>query len=268
MIHTINNPAITDVNSFVKANEPAIFTNTSVWFQKASILWKNDYLVNKLGEAPVSVVYGKGKDLIWDPKTGLGAKKVPFTDALEDVYTKGAYIQEDVSNVKTLRQDFWLPPTLSLKPASTLGTYTARKFVRTKLWIGGSGLKTPLHYDPVDTFHWVVKGSKVFNLCPPGVRKYSPYGMFSEAPFISRKTATEVGGEEVLITAGEILYIPAYWWHEVDSIGTTNISLNFVWMPGATKSLCHPLQWARCWKHTRKQLRRAQAARAAAELGR
>ena len=64
-----------------------------------------------------------------------------------------SYLQDDVNSFPALKNDFELPAMMSAKP-----------LVRTKFWLSGKGLITPLHYDPVETFHWVIRGSKRFLL--------------------------------------------------------------------------------------------------------
>jgi ribosomal protein L16 Arg81 hydroxylase len=44
-------------------------------------------------------------------------------------------------------------------------------------------------------------------------------------------------GVRIELQAGEVLYIPAYWWHQVQSLGEENVNLNFWWFPSLKKQL-------------------------------
>jgi ribosomal protein L16 Arg81 hydroxylase len=41
------------------------------------------------------------------------------------------------------------------------------------------------------------------------------------------------------LQAGDALYLPAYWWHQVHSLGTENVNLNCWWLPSGRKQLRH-----------------------------
>jgi hypothetical protein len=118
------------------------------------------------------------------------------------------------------------------------------------LWISGPGLTVGLHFDPADNLNFQLRGKKSFWLFPPGVGPYYPLPMFSQLAHISGvfRNGPNVDladfprfdpsrGMRVDLEEGDILYLPAYWWHQVDSLGEENLNLNFWWFPTLTKQL-------------------------------
>jgi hypothetical protein len=130
-----------------------------------------------------------------------------------------------------------------------------RKAVARNLWISSSGLTVGLHFDPADNLNFQLRGRKSFVLYPPGVRAYYPLPMFSQTAHISgvfRDGPTPdlerfprfdpKQGLKVELQEGDVLYIPAYWWHQVESLGHENLNLNFWWLPRLPKQLRNPNQ--------------------------
>jgi hypothetical protein len=135
-----------------------------------------------------------------------------------------------------------------------LAPYIARAVMR-NLWISGPGLTVGLHFDPAENFNFQLRGEKLFTLYPPGVRAYYPMPMFSQTAHISRvyrggpspnlsdfPRFDPKQGIPVELRAGDVLYLPAYWWHQVESRGEENVNLNFWWLPSLRKQLRHPNQ--------------------------
>jgi hypothetical protein len=112
-------------------------------------------------------------------------------------------------------------------------------------WVGGTN-RTGLHYDEVDNLHALVRGAKRFHLIAPGEHarlypvepderdrrglNWSGIDFFAvdEARFPATR---EVGVLVAEITAGQVLYIPAGWWHAVEHAGDPTMAVNF-WWPG------------------------------------
>jgi hypothetical protein len=135
-----------------------------------------------------------------------------------------------------------------------LGRYTRRALLR-NLWISGGQITVGLHFDAAENFNFQLRGDKTFDLYPPGVRAYYPMPMFSQTAPISRVFREGPGLDparyprfdpskvvRVRLQAGDVIYIPAYWWHQVTSHGEENVNLNFWWLPSVTKQLSNPNQ--------------------------
>ncbi|XP_062517999.1 HSPB1-associated protein 1-like [Corticium candelabrum] len=107
-------------------------------------------------------------------------------------------------------------------------------------WIGSKSVIAHMHYDTSHNFHTVVYGRKKFILMPP-----SEYSTLRLYPFIHpyyRQSQVNVSGDgansnmqaltrrqEVVLYPGDTLYIPPYWFHQVESEEVT-ISVN-IWSP-------------------------------------
>lgn len=52
---------------------------------------------------------------------------------------------------------------------------------------------------------------------------------FDEPDFVKFPKFSEAKGEEAIVGPGEVLYIPVYWWHHVESLlrGGYTVSVNF-----------------------------------------
>lgn len=143
-----------------------------------------------------------------------------------------------------------LPPELDDSAAiSGLAQFFTKSVIK-NVWISQGPMTVGLHFDAAENLNIQIRGRKRFVLYPPGTRGYYPCPMFSQTAHISRvfrdgpdldparfpKFDTEKA-REVILEEGEILYLPAYWWHQVTSLGDVNINLNTWSMPSARKQL-------------------------------
>jgi hypothetical protein len=128
-----------------------------------------------------------------------------------------------------------------------IGSYI-HKAVLKNLWISAGRLTVGLHFDAAENFNFQLRGQKAFYLYPPGVKGYYPLPMFSQTahisgvyrngpnPDLAQFPLFEPSREmRVDLRDGDVLYLPAYWWHQVESLGTENINLNFWWLPSLKK---------------------------------
>jgi hypothetical protein len=127
-----------------------------------------------------------------------------------------------------------------------------------QLWCSNGGVNTPLHYDGSSNFLAQLRGRKrvllfhprhSFRLYPyPVGHPLDNYSMVADpdAPDLSRFPAVACAqGVEAILEAGDVLWLPAYWWHYVcqpDRV-VENISVNF-WA-GRGRPLNH-LEWLSC----------------------
>lgn len=110
------------------------------------------------------------------------------------------------------------------------------------LWLGLGSNVSALHFDPYDNFFVQLFSKKKFYLFRPSdYNKLYSYGTFSSLPYVSRydpmkpdydkfPKAKEAKQYLVTVEPGMVLYIPSYWWHQVESFpDSLNISLN-IWL--------------------------------------
>ena len=98
------------------------------------------------------------------------------------------------------------------------------------LWVGAAGTNTPLHYDAVDGLFAQVRGRKQFTLfAPDDSPSLYPFPIFSRISYFSRIDLQQVDRAlfprfsnakpiKLVLEPGELLYLPAFWWHHVESL--------------------------------------------------
>jgi hypothetical protein len=116
--------------------------------------------------------------------------------------------------------------------------------IKPNMWVGNRGVVAP-HYDINDNLACVAAGSRKFTLFPPeqinnlylGPTLNTPAGVPISLvdirnPDLKRfpkyQKALDAGFEATL-EAGDAIFIPALWWHGVESLQTFNILVNYWW---------------------------------------
>jgi hypothetical protein len=259
----IDNPSRAQLDRCIARNQPAVFRGLMTG--EVAARWDLPYLRTKLGAQIVQVASNDRPRLHWDPQAGLPIQGVPFSQFADAAFERPGllyrYLQDDVNSIPALGDDYRLPSMIEEKGIQ-----------RAKFWLSAAGLVTPLHYDPADTLHWMIRGRKRFRLYRPGVRAYYPFSWKSTAPFISqvdpdrpeprrypRFARAEAQAIDFDLQEGELLYLPTFWWHQVTSLAPVNISLNFVWLASLAKCLRYFPQFARAARHLVKQIGKARA---------
>ncbi|EJL05344.1 transcription factor jumonji, JmjC [Pseudomonas fluorescens Q2-87] len=112
-------------------------------------------------------------------------------------------------------------------------------FIPPRIWIGPKGTLTPLHRDDTDNLFAQVWGQKIFTLAAPhhrealGTWSTAPQGGLDgcdfnpDAPDYQRfPRARDVTFLRVTLEAGDLLFLPEGWFHQVESV-STSLSVNF-----------------------------------------
>lgn len=117
-------------------------------------------------------------------------------------------------------------------------------FIAPRIWIGPKGTLTPLHRDDTDNLFAQVWGRKSFILAAPHHRP--ALGTWSTAPkggldgcdfnpdapdYQQFPAAREVTFLRIELQAGDLLFLPEGWFHQVESV-STSLSVNF-WVDSA-----------------------------------
>ena len=112
------------------------------------------------------------------------------------------------------------------------------------IWIGNKTL-SPCHYDAQSNIACVVVGKRKFTLFPPeqihnlypGPLELNPGGPaitmvdfdrpdFDKYPRFRDAIPT---GQVADVEAGDAIFIPCMWWHQVQSLSTFNVLINYWW---------------------------------------
>ncbi|MBF6416322.1 cupin-like domain-containing protein [Nocardia cyriacigeorgica] len=94
------------------------------------------------------------------------------------------------------------------------------------VWVGPAGARTGAHYDLLGNIAVAIRGNKRFRIAPPGFveqadalsAKYDPWARLSALQLKEVAATTTNSAEnllEVELRAGDALYVPDHWWHEV-----------------------------------------------------
>jgi Cupin-like domain len=113
-----------------------------------------------------------------------------------------------------------------------------------RIWMGNQ-ITTPAHVDEWNNIGCVVAGKRRFTLFPPeqvknlyvGPLDFAPTGApmslvrlhdpdFARFPKFREALAAS---ETVTLSAGDAIYIPPLWWHQVESLESCNVLVNYWW---------------------------------------
>ncbi|TBU72209.1 cupin-like domain-containing protein [Phytopseudomonas daroniae] len=119
------------------------------------------------------------------------------------------------------------------------GYFPPELYIKPRIWIGPKGTLTPLHRDDSDNLFAQVWGRKSFILAAPHHRKALGTWSTSEAGGLESCTvnpdrpdyaqypdAREVVFLRIVLEAGDLLFLPEGWFHQVESL-STSLSVNF-----------------------------------------
>ncbi|NSL87206.1 cupin-like domain-containing protein [Chitinophaga sp. Mgbs1] len=148
----------------------------------------------------------------------------------------GKYYNLLESSIPALVEKVEIPAFLTDKTNSSEGY----------LWIGNGNI-TPLHFDAPNNFYFQIKGSKIFHIFEPSHYFYlypsgSNASAISDVETIDQQKyplAKHVKPVVVRLEPGDFLYLPPFWWHQVESAGAY-ISLNYWGYPRVEQCLCYP----------------------------
>lgn len=117
----------------------------------------------------------------------------------------------------------------------------------TNFWLGPGSTRVCLHIDSYDNFFMQLTGTKTFYLYAPSDRKY----LYANSPFRRSPEESQIDPTnidharfplaskarliKVTLRAGDMLFLPIYWWHAVVGGDDITISINF-WCKGRTFS--------------------------------
>jgi hypothetical protein len=115
------------------------------------------------------------------------------------------------------------------------------------LWLGNA-VTAATHYDNLDGINCIVAGRKRFTFFPPdqfpnlyiGPLDLAPGGQPTSLVKVSepdlerypRFAEALAHAETVDVEPGDAVFIPAFWWHNVESLEPVNISMNYWWFEG------------------------------------
>lgn len=198
--------------------------------------WTLDYLRDTVGSRSVVIKHSITGKYNITMKDQFENVTVPFDKAIElftspEYSNKSYYLQQSsiFEHFPELMQDLELP--------DLNGDSDNLEVIN--FWMGGAGCVTHLHYDRDNNFLAQIKGRKEILFFAPGDIAYLyPNKEFKHA-HVSQIDLDNVDHERFplfekatkyygLLDAGDLLYLPPGWWHQVRSLDMS-ISVNFWW---------------------------------------
>jgi len=165
----------------------------------------------------------------------------------EQVLRYGAFPHPPAVAAQTARVDECLPGFGAENPLALLEPY-----VRPRIWLGNA-IVTPAHVDETHNIACVVAGRRRFTLFPPeqvtnlyiGPIDITPTGAPVALPSLTepdfarypRLRAAFAQAQTAELAPGDALYIPALWWHQVESLSACNVLINYWWHPIAGEAV-------------------------------
>lgn len=129
----------------------------------------------------------------------------------------------------------------------------ARCALDNEFYMGGPRTITHLHTERSDLFHACFAGKKRWRVYPPSQSLYlypipaRTLFIASEVDFLAPDYAIHpwfryASGYETVLEPGDVLYLPAYYWHAVENIEAT-ISANLLWYDKWRAIGALPIHW-------------------------
>ncbi len=114
------------------------------------------------------------------------------------------------------------------------------------LWMGTKGATSIRHHDLNDNLYFVLRGHKKFYLSHPNAfRQFEIYPYLHPShrheitcpfsPNCDQKRSANI--LEVDVRAGDLLYLPSFWFHKVVNMDKDTLALNIWWTPKVAKSI-------------------------------
>lgn len=234
----------------VAANFPAVFTDppSDYWDCR---MWNADYLQKRLPAVQAKYkppnanrrfqYFATGQPLQSDETFLL---KFPNTvptnpDYDEHILTSDEFFRKLVNESASHRLyasgpvGQVLPPDL-VKTVSNAIDYSTnpKNPPEVNVWMGSRGTTATMHYDTSHNFYVPIEGNKRFLLMPPSAHELGlqpslhPHyrHLRQEKSVISHVNSNAM---EIVVGPGDVLFIPAFWFHEVETVDDYAIALNF-----------------------------------------
>jgi lysine-specific demethylase 8 len=218
--------------------------------------WTPDYLVDRCSDLEVDYVAeprlpAMSRRAAFEGRSRVHGTFKQFVEALVDEDGPRVYVllSNLLKRAPRLAEDF--APLEGCIPLS-VPPFLKRRLVRGPLlWIGPKDMVSPLHLDPEHNLFSQVFGSKEWLVFSPSDQRnlYVPWPEHPDA--ILNWSPIDVSSPDVdrfpryarltpyrhVLEPGEMLYLPAGWWHGVRYRGVA-ISVNMFWRDASVPWLC------------------------------
>jgi hypothetical protein len=217
---------------YLEANRPVILTD-QVGRWPALARWTDAYLIERFGDRPVNAdVHEDGihsAHHLRRQRTTLGA----LLGARRAEGARWSLVVHVLTLAPYLIPDYSIPTVVAPEEVESSG-----------FWIKPQGATSGLHFDHQDGLLGVIRGRKrVLLFSPDQVGRLYPCPIREVGENVKRNWSEIVDifrpehpgfdrlddavCDEVILEAGEMLFIPKFWWHAVDNQTDLTLSINF-----------------------------------------
>ena len=223
---------------YYATGRPVILTGEmAAW--PALARWTPAYLAKAVGERVIEYQGGRSANARFEEAKDAHRRTAPFDAFLATIEEDGDGNDAYITAYNSARN----AEALSVL-ASDLGhldKFLTREAAAGMMWIGPAGTFTPLHHDLTNNLIAQVVGRKRVKLVPAAEvgRLYNHQHVFSEItdlddPALDFARFPRLAGlrvHDVALEAGEILFVPVGWWHQVRALAfsVTLTYVNFLW---------------------------------------
>jgi len=207
---------------YLAASRPAVLTGlTEGWPARAR--WSPAYFKERFGDLEVEIMADREGHPACDRHSEAHRRTTRMADFIDrlgaagrsnDIYMVAQNRALQRTRLREVLEDL-APPGDLFDPQRIGGGVS--------LWIGPAGTVTPLHHDTTNNLFCQMVGRKRFWLVSPleaalleGARGF--YAGVRAEEIRERPELAGVRVHEVELAAGEALFIPAGWWHEVTAL--------------------------------------------------
>jgi hypothetical protein len=247
-------------NEILPLNKPALIKSlVADWPSVVAANQSPEAIVEQLkqfdSDAVISALVGKpeikGRFFYSDDLTDLNFQRtqVTLTIGLERLLAIKDNPEPHAIALQAIQLSHVLPTFKAYHPQPLLDAS-----IEPTMWVGNRATVAP-HYDIHDNIACVVAGSRKFTLFPPEQINNLYPGPMINAPggvpvsmvdinnpnldlYPNYAKASQAGFQATL-QPGDAVYIPALWWHGVESLESLNILVNY-WWGGDTDSKISP----------------------------
>ncbi|CAB4003102.1 Lysine-specific demethylase 8 [Paramuricea clavata] len=224
-LHEIPTPSIFWEN-YASAGTPVVFKGAAKRFP-AFKLWTDEFLTENFGNLEVKLESKKEKDETPIGERGLGRDTIK--SYLSDYHAKDSYVVSQLPD--PMARDVDVLSCLSC------GTFTKR-IMEATLWLSSGGTSSLLHRDADNAINCLLNGTKDWILIDPKHEDKIPiaqgdkgYGGFAvldvnSVNLIKYSDFQHVPWQYANITAGDCLFLPYGYWHQVRSYGSKNMAVS------------------------------------------
>jgi hypothetical protein len=232
-------PVVRDLSSddfldgFYAPGRPVVIEGTMANWPALS-LWTPEYLRDAVGSAEIEFQGGRTSDPDFELYKDNHKQKMPF-DRFIDLIDAGG----NDSYITAYNGHMNKTALASLeRDLGSLDSYLTRG--AGMMWIGPAGTFTPLHFDLTNNLIAQIVGSKRVVLVPPSETSKLAHRrhVFSDVHDITDdarlklfENAASACCIELDLKAGDLLYVPVGWWHQITAIefSVSVTYTNFLW---------------------------------------